>query len=408
MSVSDTTNFGMAICGVYCVKRIGRRLKKESTQNPVLQGMNEECTFLRENPQFLTEQIITYLGNKRALLGFIGQGVQQVASRLGHRKLRVWDAFSGSGVVARYLKQWAAELFVNDLEEYSRVLNECYLSNTSELDAELLQQSIRRVRETALADMRPGLLAELYAPQEDSCIRPGERVFFTRRNACYIDSARRAIDKLPPPMQVYALAPLLYESSVHNNTSGVFKGFYKDARGIGQFGGQGRNALERILRDIELPNPIFSRFECPFHVMQMEARAAVRVLPELDLAYLDPPYNQHPYGSNYFMLNMIVRNERPVSISPVSGIPADWNRSLYNKRAFAAQELFALVEECPARFVLISYNSEGFVPLDVFVDTLQRIGKLSVLEQEYNTFRACRNLRNRNIKVREYLFLLEK
>ena len=124
--------------------------------------MNEECTSLRENPQFLTEQIITYLGNKRALLGFIGKGVQQVASRLGRRKLRVWDAFSGSGIVARYLKQWASELFANDLEDYSRVLNECYLSNASEHDAELLQQSIHAVRETALADMRPGLVAELY------------------------------------------------------------------------------------------------------------------------------------------------------------------------------------------------------------------------------------------------------
>lgn len=372
------------------------------------QGMNEECTSLRENPQFLTEQIITYLGNKRALLGFIGKGVQQVASRLGRRKLRVWDAFSGSGIVARYLKQWASELFVNDLEDYSRVLNECYLSNASEHDAELLQQSIHAVRETALADMRPGLVAELYAPQEDTCIRPGERVFFTRRNACYIDAARRAIDSLPLSMRAFALAPLLYEASVHNNTGGVFKGFYKDARGIGQFGGQGRNALDRILRDIELPVPIFSRFECPCHVMQQDARTAAHQLPELDLAYLDPPYNQHPYGSNYFMLNLVVKNERPRELSPVSGIPADWNRSPYNKRAHAAQELFSLVEECPARFILISYNSEGFVPCDAFVDTLCRLGKLSVLEQEYNTFRACRNLRNRSIKVREFLFLLEK
>lgn len=362
----------------------------------------------QENPLYLSNQIITYLGNKRALLDFIGRGVQQVCARLGRHQLRVWDAFSGSGIVARYLKQWSAELFVNDLEDYSRVLNECYLSNASEIDAEQLQKSLYLVCEMAQADMQPGLLAELYAPQQDDCIQPGERVFFTRRNACYIDSARRAIDTLPPPIQVYALAPLLYEASVHNNTSGVFKGFYKDSCGVGQFGGQGRNALDRILRDIELPSPIFSRFECPFHVMQMDARAAVRMLPELDLAYLDPPYNQHPYGSNYFMLNVIVRNERPVSISPVSGIPTDWNRSPYNKRAFAAQELFSLVAECPARFVLISYNSEGFVPLEVFVDTLQRIGKLSVLEQEYNTFRACRNLRNRSIKVREYLFLLEK
>lgn len=371
--------------------------------------MAEDSTYhMQEDSRYLTEQIITYLGNKRALLSFIGQGVQLVASRLGGRKLRCWDAFSGSGIVARYLKQYADELYANDLEDYSRVLNACYLTNASAVEARDLHHHLELVRTQAAADMQPGIISELYAPQSDDSIRPGERVFFTRRNALYIDSVRRVIDTMPAELRVYALAPLLCQASVHNNTGGVFKGFYKDAAGVGQFGGRGRHALERIMADISLPAPVFSRFECPCHVTQLDARAAARRLPELDLAYLDPPYNQHPYGSNYFMLNMIVRNECPGAVSPVSGIPADWNRSPYNKRSRAAQELFSLVEECPARFILISYNSEGFVPCDAFVDSLQRLGSLSVLEQEYNTFRACRNLRNRSLKVREYLFLLEK
>jgi len=50
----------------------------------------------------------------------------------------------------------------------------------------------------------------------------------------------------------------------------------------------------------------------------------------VDLIYLDPPYNQHPYGSNYFMLNLICTNERPHTLSKVSGIPGDWNKSQYN------------------------------------------------------------------------------
>ena len=36
---------------------------------------------MQENPAFLTEQIITYLGNKRALLDFIGQAVLHVKRR---------------------------------------------------------------------------------------------------------------------------------------------------------------------------------------------------------------------------------------------------------------------------------------------------------------------------------------
>ena len=58
-------------------------------------------------------------------------------------------------------------------------------------------------------------------------------------------------------------------------------------------------------------------------------------LPLLDLLYLDPLYNQHPYGFNYFMLNLLCDYRRPERISRVSGIPRDWNRSPYNGRRTA-------------------------------------------------------------------------
>ena len=55
-----------------------------------------------ENPAFLQSQLISYLGNKRTLLPFIGLAVRQVQARLGVKRLRVLDLFSGTGVVARY------------------------------------------------------------------------------------------------------------------------------------------------------------------------------------------------------------------------------------------------------------------------------------------------------------------
>jgi adenine-specific DNA-methyltransferase len=58
--------------------------------------------------------------------------------------------------------------------------------------------------------------------------------------------------------------------------------------------------------------------------------------------------------------------------------------------------------------VLISFNSEGFISLDEMKDMLKNIGKVEVLETNYNTFRGCRNLRDRDIHVKEYLYLLEK
>ncbi len=361
-----------------------------------------------ENPRFLQDQIITYLGNKRRLLDFIGKAVVHVRQQLGGRKLRCFDAFSGSGIVSRYLKQHAGLLYTNDLEDYARVLNTCYLANTDTVQAAALPEHHATLLQQIEQTLAPGLLAAHYAPQDDAHICPGERVFYTRRNAIYLDTARRCIGELPQEIQPFFLAPLLCEASVHTNTAGIFKGFYKDKSGIGKFGGRGANALQRIMAPIALPLPLFSRFDCEHHVLQSDATAAAASLPELDFAYLDPPYNQHPYGSNYFMLNLLLNYTEPQHASRVSGIPADWNRSAYNKRTLVHQALDSLLAALPARFILISYNSEGFITPGEMQQLLRKHGKFQVMETDYATFRGCRNLRTRALSVKEYLFLLEK
>jgi adenine-specific DNA-methyltransferase len=365
---------------------------------------------VKENPGFLTAQILTYLGNKRALLPFLEQGVRRVQKRLGHKKLSIFDAFSGSGIVARLFKQYAGHLLVNDLEPYSRVMNECYLANQSEIDVPaLLEQHQSFVSEIASRPLREGIVARHYAPQDDERIQPGERVFYTRRNAMFIDTVRHAITALPVQRQPFFLAPLLAEASIHSNTAGVFKGFYKSKlTGIGKFGGTGADALKRIRGEIELPFPVFSNFECPVTLYNGDAGEVALCAPEVDLAYLDPPYNQHPYGSNYFMLNLILENRAPSNPSLVSGIPDDWKRSAFNKRGQALGALTRLVEGVRAKFVLLSFSSDGFIRPEALQAALGKLGKLTVCQTDYNTFRAARNLRGRAIHVQEFLYLLEK
>ncbi len=361
-----------------------------------------------ESEQYLTQQLVTYLGNKRALLPFLDGAVSQVVRRLGQDKLRVADLFAGSGIVSRYFKQYASLLISNDLEAYAEVIARCYLANASEIDWPALRQAYAATCEAIARDWAPGFIAAAYAPKDESAITPDDRVFYTRRNAIYLDTARRALDAVAPTIRPLLLAPLLAEASIHNNTSGVFKGFYKNRQGIGCYGGEGRNALQRILGDIQLRLPIFSNFECEVDIRRADANALAKSMPAVDLAYLDPPYNQHPYGSNYFMLNLIVSGKPSAETSRVSGIPTDWNRSRYNKRAEARDVLFSLIRDCPARFILISYNSEGFIPHDAFIAELSRIGTVTPFATAYNTFRACRNLASRPLKLTEYLFLLEK
>lgn len=366
---------------------------------------------MSERNDFLTEQIITYLGNKRSLLDFIGSAISLVIKEIGTNKIDSFDVFAGSGIVSRYLKQFSNNLYTNDLEDYCNTINRCYLTNEDEIDLDELKYWYKKINEKLenypLVDN--GFISRLYAPKNDNDIQLGERVFYTTRNAKYIDTARQYIENVPEPYRTLLLGPLLYEASVKNNTSGVFKGFYKNSKThLGQYGGDGRNALQRILANIELKLPVLSQNKCNVHILQGDSNVICREIPHVDLAYLDPPYNQHPYGSNYFMLNLINNYNEPKNISAVSGIPVGWNKSQYNKKTYALNSMRDLCQNLNATYILISYNSEGFIAYDEMVNMLEEFGQVRAFDRKYNTFRGCRNLRDRDIHVKEFLFLLKK
>lgn len=371
---------------------------------------------MEENKDFLTTQIITYLGNKRSLIGNIEKEIieieNKIGNRIGNKKLVCADIFSGSGIVARMLKKHSSKLIVNDLENYSSLINSCYLINKDDYPAEICTELRKEIERKCEEKKYPGIISKNYAPQDDNNILQGERVFYTHENALLIDTYRKLIDETVKEenLKKFFLAPLITEASIHVNTSGVFKGFYKDKdTGIGCFGAAGKNALTRIFGKIQLKEPVFSNFNSELEIYQKDAMELSKELKNLDIAYLDPPpYNQHPYGSNYFMLNLIIKNKLDVEISKVSGITQDWNRSVFNKQNSALKSMEEIIASLSSKFIIISYNSEGFITFDEMSEMLKKYGKLKTVEITYNTFRGSRNLQNRDLHVCEYLFILEK
>jgi adenine-specific DNA-methyltransferase len=108
------------------------------------------------------------------------------------------------------------------------------------------------------------------------------------------------------------------------------------------------------------------------------------------------------------MLNLLVNYRRPSEVSTVSGIPKDWNRSGYNvkKQALALMtDLFARIE---ARFILVSFNAEGYISTGELRTALGAHGRVDEIIIPYNTFRGGRNLRDRSIHVNEHLFLMDR
>ena len=357
---------------------------------------------------YLKDQIITYIGNKRKILPFIERSLNQI----GIKDYTFLDLFSGSGIVSRLAKAHGAKkIIANDLEYYSMVLNTVFLRN-EEGDKKEFEEMKQYILSKPLFE---GWVCENYAPKDDNDIQRGERCFYTRENALLIDSYLESLKELPCEVADMFLAPLIYEASVHTNTSGVFKGFYKNKQGIGQFGGEGKNALQRICGKIDPHFPVFCPNETENIIICADASTVVKdtkIVEQakgIDITYIDPPYNQHPYGSNYFMLNAIAKCKCPDEISKVSGIPKDWNRSIYNKRVDGVMQLLKDIENVDSKYVLLSYSSEAYLPIKDMVAELAKIGLITNLQEiDYNVFRGSRNLSNRPKKLQEYLITIRK
>ncbi len=385
---------------------------------------------------YLTRQLIAYIGNKRRLLGFFRE---LFAEHERDRGVTTFvDPFAGSGAVARLGRLRGYRVAATDIERYAAVLNRAALcADRAEADRlvhgygglETAILELNRIGQNAIEAVAAGdrnvaergYIAEHYAPRATtSADFRSERLFYTTENASYIDAVRDTIEewfhcdtedeRCPDAVaKSLLLAPLLYEASVHANTSGVFKAYHKG------FGGHGRDALGRILARAELEVP--SLIDGPdAEVLRCDAAAFCRE-HSADIVYLDPPYNQHQYGSNYFMLNTIARWDKPDvdrtrredgSLIRKAGIRSDWaeTRSPFCSRAGAVRAFEELLESIDARVIVLSYNTEGIVPFEELYELLARRGEVRVRSRDYVQFRGGRQSNNRRIHTSEIAFII--
>lgn len=361
--------------------------------------------------KFVYQTMLTCIGNKRKLVSNIRIIFDEIRTILSKDKLNIVDGFAGSSVVSRELSYIANNIYTNDMELYSYLMAYCYLITPSDIQKKRIISHIAKMNE--IAEKGPyyeGIICKLYAPKDSKMIKEGERCFYTRENALIIDTLRKYIsEKVEDDITNYCLVPLLNKASINTNTAGVFKGFYKKGN-IGWFGGKGEFALSRITKPIRLELPIWSCDCYKAYPSNKDINTLVNELPNnIDVMYLDPPYNQHPYGSNYFMLNIIATNEEPMEISNVSGIPTNWNKSNYNKHIPAVESMKKLMADglSKSTYLLVSYNNEGIITDDDWINLFEPYN-VKKYEIKYDTYKGSRNLKDRSNKVIEIMYLISK
>jgi adenine-specific DNA-methyltransferase len=146
----------------------------------------------------------------------------------------------------------------------------------------------------------------------------------------------------------------------------------------------------RSFRPLELRRPAL--LPGPGHAVRGDACSVVAALGEFDLAYLDPPYNQHRYEANYHIWETLVAWDAPAhyGVACKRTEIRDGPRSAFNSRRTMIDALTQVVGQVPAAVVVLSYNDESWIGLDALIEMCRVRGHVEVIAFPSNRYVGAR------------------
>lgn len=284
--------------------------------------------------------MIKYLGSKRTLISVILDAVANARDADGRPPRTVLDLFSGTSRVGHALKREGYRVLANDHNAYASTLARCYVQADHE---DVHHHADLLVREFNALPGAPGYFTDTF------CVKSR---YIQPRNGERIDAIRERIARksLPPDLEAVLLVSLMEAADRVDSTTGLQMAYLK-------------SWSSRSFRDLELRVPDLlpraARGKGEAH--QLDALDAAQTL-EADVAYVDPPYNQHSYLGNYHVWESLIRWDKPeVYGVACKRLDVRDRRSPFNSRALAAQSLQALLSSIRARALIVSFNNEGYV-----------------------------------------------
>ncbi|RMH01734.1 MAG: DNA methyltransferase [Planctomycetota bacterium] len=331
-----------------------------------------------------------YLGSKRRLVPEI--------VRLARELLptgTVVDLFSGTARVGHALKAAGYRVLANDHLHYAETIARCYVQADREDHAEI---AARLIRELNALPGAPGWFTETYC-RRSRYLQP--------KNGARVDAIREAIAgmDLDPELEAILLVSLMEAADRVDSTTGVQMAYLKE------WAPRSHNDLELRLPEL-LPRAAAGKGRA----YRFEAREAARRLSG-DLAYLDPPYNQHSYLGNYHLWESLVLWDKPETYGVAhKRVDCRERKSDFNRRsAFLAawRETVAAVD---ARHLIVSFSDEGFLSREEMVEMLASRGEVRVLTHDSDRYVGARigihNPRGEKVgsvgrlRNREFLFVV--
>lgn len=307
--------------------------------------------------------VIKYIGSKRLLVPQITQVIRSL-SPTGS----VIDLFSGTARVGHGLKAAGHRVLSNDLNRYAHALATCYV----QADRDRAPEATRLLAELNALPGVEGYFTQTFC-RESRYVQP--------KNGRRVDAIRSAIAAraLDPELEAILLVALMQATDRVDSTTGVQMAYLKS------WSRRSHNDLELRLPDL-LPQATGGKGAATC----LDALAAAKTL-SADVAYLDPPYNQHKYIGNYHVWETLVRWDAPETYGIANKrVDCKQRKSPFNSKPRIRPALTDLVDALDVRHLVVSFSNEGFVTRDEMVELLSRRGQVHILERAHDRYVGAR------------------
>ena len=343
---------------------------------------------------------MNYIGSKFSLLDFLDGSINGVLIKNKEvkpkSKMVFADLFAGTGCVGGFFKSQGYSIIANDIQYYSYVITKHMIENNGNLDKEKMTELIEILNK---AKGKEGFIYKNYS-YEGTEGQEFRRMYFTADNAKKCDEIRETIEKWLSEKKInqneyyFLLGSLINSIDKCANTASVYGAFLKKFK---------KSALKSMVIE-PLPFTI-GHVNCM--VYNENANSLISKISG-DILYLDPPYNERQYCSNYHILETIAKYDNPIIKGKTGLRDYKSQKSDFCVRAKVRDALEDIIKNANFKYIFLSYNNEGLMSLEEIKGIMSKYGDYSLCTKEYRRFKADRKRESKADSTIEYLHCLVK
>jgi adenine-specific DNA methylase/tRNA1(Val) A37 N6-methylase TrmN6 len=345
-----------------------------------------------------------YYGGKDKLLDLIEIGVKRTELNQG---VTFVDLFTGTTIVAQHFKKKGYTIIANDFLEFSYALSKTYIELNQEPTFLKLKKYLgvnyidRNYVISYLNNLAPkkGFIFKNYCPDGNY-----GRKYFSNDNGQKIDAIREKIeewknaDVINELEYYYLITALLEAINLVSNVAGTYSAYLKTWD-------------RRAVKPIILTTPEIIPSVRKNKAFKRDANELIREIKNIDILYLDPPYNNRQYAANYFILELVAEGWFGIKEPIISGKTGmrnyDHQLSEYCYKGRANKALDHLISNANAKYILLSYNNEGIIADDEIKNILTRKGKVQLFKKTHKRYRSINQKDDDPKNTEEKLYFVE-